>query len=145
MKAKRIFRFLLPALLLFLSACQSTISRQAEALRESRGTLPQAEATVFVPAPQPSLVELSALPVSLSLDSGQRGTVAFRLPEAAPPGGLLLRITTDIPGSIIMPEASIPEGERSVNVPMEGGDPGQGSLYVEAEGCRSVTIPVSVR
>ena len=52
---------------------------------------------------------------------------------------------TDIPESIIMPEVFIPEGARSVNVPVEGGIPGVGKLFVEVPGLKTVVIPVVVR
>src|SRR5690606_21943563 len=70
---------------------------------------------------------ISVTPSSLALVSGQRAPLVFRLPTDAPAGGLLLDITTDIPASVIMPEVTIPEGARSVNVAVQGGQPGSGS------------------
>ncbi|MEM9227622.1 MAG: hypothetical protein AAGA45_06610, partial [Verrucomicrobiota bacterium] len=51
---------------------------------------------------------------------------------------------TDSPQSIIMPEVVIPEGAKSVSVPMEGGIPGTGTLFVEAPGFNAIKVPVSV-
>ena len=145
MKAKRILPFLLPSLLLLFTSCSTTRSTQADALRETRGTIPQIETKASEATIAPILPKISVLPASLLLETGKRGTVAFSLPEAAPSDGLILRITTDIPDSIIMPEALIPAGERSINVPMEGGEPGNGTLFLEAEGYQLITLPVSVR
>ena len=122
-----------------------TRSTQADALLETRGTISQIEKKASEATIAPILPKISVLPASLLLETGKRGTVAFSLPEAAPTNGLTLRITTDIPDSIIMPEALIPAGERSINVPMEGGEPGNGSLFLEAEGYQLITLPVSVR
>lgn len=146
MKAKRIFQFLLPAvLLLLLSACSTTNSTQADALRETRGTTPQIATATNETVITPKLPEISALPASLLLETGKRGTVAFSLPETVSGDGLYLTITTNIPDSIIMPEATIPGGERSINVPMEGSAPGDGFLFIEADGYKPIQIPVSVR
>ena len=144
MKAKRNLHFLPFLSLLFLSACYTTNPEQADALRTSRGTLPQTATTLEKATPETLLIEISVLPNSIFLQSGQRGTVAFSLPQSAPADGLPLSITTDIPESIIMPEASIPAGTRSVNIPMEGGVPGEGFLFIEADGCQSITVPVRV-
>src|SRR5215212_3247072 len=47
---------------------------------------------------------VSVTPTSLTLRSGERQTLTFSLPNAAPPGGTLLDITTDVPESVIMPD-----------------------------------------
>ncbi|MGC6455019.1 MAG: hypothetical protein ACON39_08555 [Coraliomargaritaceae bacterium] len=145
MKAKRIFQFLLTAPLLLLPACSTQQAMQADALREMRGTTPKTEISTDQSITVVQLPEISVLPASLLLKNGQRGTVAFSLPEAVSGEGLYLKITTNIPDSIIMPEAMIPAGERSINVPMEGSSPAEGFLFVEAEGYQPIQIPVSVR
>ena len=66
------------------------------------------------------------------------------MPHAAPPGGLLLDLTTDVPESVIMPEVIVPDGQNSVTVTVEGGRPGTGSLYLKGYDTGEVTIPVSV-
>ncbi|MBK1877176.1 IPT/TIG domain-containing protein [Pelagicoccus mobilis] len=83
-------------------------------------------------------------PGSLSLRSGQRGILAFSIPTEAPPGGLAVTVTTDVPDSVIMPEVIIPAGQRSTSVRVEGGDPGSGNLYVELGGYSDVVIPITV-
>jgi len=87
---------------------------------------------------------LSVTPSALSLVTGQKGPLVFRLPTAAPPGGLRLDITTDIPASVIMPEVTIPEGAQSVNVIVQGGRPGTGTIYISAPGFGESTVPISV-
>ncbi len=90
-------------------------------------------------------IPLSVAPNSLELSTGQRQALAFALDYPAPAGGLYLSVTTDIPDSIIMPEVFIPEGARTVNVTVEGGDAGKGTLYVKANGLPELKIPVTIR
>lgn len=88
---------------------------------------------------------ISVTPSSLTLNEEDRAMLVFSVNATAPEGGLYLDVTTDIPESIIMPEVIIPAGARSVNVPVQAGPAGKGSLFVEMEGYNSVTIPVTVR
>jgi len=90
-------------------------------------------------------IPLRAVPASLELVTGQRQALAFALASPAPEGGLSLNVTTDIPDSIIMPEVMIPAGSRTVSITIEGGDPGSGSLFINASGASELTIPVTVR
>jgi hypothetical protein len=83
-------------------------------------------------------------PSSLFLAPRQRQTLTFTLPNAAPPGGTLLDITTDVPESVIMPEVVVPQGQNSVTITVEGGNAGNGSLFLKGFGSGEVTIPVSV-
>lgn len=88
---------------------------------------------------------IDVFPSALDLGQGQSQSVTFTLPQAAPIGGLLLDITTDVPDSVIMPEVVIPAGSNSVTVPVQGGLPGSGSLYLTGFGGGEVVIPISVR
>jgi len=88
---------------------------------------------------------IEVFPSSLDLSSGQTQTVTFTLPRAAPIGGLLLDVTTDVPDSVIMPEVVIPAGSNSVSVPVQGGLPGSGSLFLTGFGGGEVVLPISVR
>ena len=87
---------------------------------------------------------LNVSPSSLQLRGGERQSLTFSVPVSAPPGGLLIDITTDVPESVIMPEIIVPQGQTSVTVNVEGGKPGNGSLFVKGFGAGEVTIPVSV-
>lgn len=87
---------------------------------------------------------LRVAPGSLALVPGESAVLVFSVPFAAPEGGLPIPVSTDIPESIIMPEVVIPAGSRSVSVPVEGGQPGEGGLFTEAAGMTPVTIPVTV-
>ncbi|MDB6168037.1 MAG: hypothetical protein JWM88_901 [Verrucomicrobia bacterium] len=87
---------------------------------------------------------LSVSPGSLTLRTGERQPVTFTVPNAAPPGGLLLDVTTDVPESVIMPEIIIPQGQNSITVTVEGGKPGTGSLFLKGYGSGEVNVPVSV-
>jgi hypothetical protein len=87
---------------------------------------------------------VSVSPTSLSLRSGERQTLNFTVPNAAPPGGTLLDITTDVPESVIMPEVIIPAGQNNVTVTVEGGRPGNGNLFLKGFGQGELTIPITV-
>lgn len=83
-------------------------------------------------------------PSSLSLQTGQSQNVTFTIANPAPAGGLLLDVTTDVPESVIMPEVIVPEGQTSVSIPVTGGKPGSGSLFLKGYGSGEVTIAVTV-
>ncbi|MBI4622518.1 MAG: cell surface protein [Verrucomicrobia bacterium] len=87
---------------------------------------------------------VTVFPTSLSLRAGARQTLTFTLPNAAPPGGTLLEITTDVAESVIMPEVIVPQGQSSVSVTVEGGKPGSGTLFLKGFGAGEVTIPIAV-
>ncbi|HND61072.1 MAG TPA: cell surface protein [Opitutaceae bacterium] len=87
---------------------------------------------------------LSVSPVALNLRTGERQQLTFTVPNAAPPGGLLLDVTTDVPESVIMPEVLVPQGQNSVTVTVEGGKPGTGSLFLKGYGAGEVNVPVTV-
>lgn len=87
---------------------------------------------------------MSVVPASLIIKTGSRATLIFTIPTPAPPGGLPVTITTNIPSSVILPEVFIGEGNRSVSVPLEGGNSGIGVLYVETPGFAPVEVPVEV-
>jgi hypothetical protein len=90
----------------------------------------------------PSSVTVS--PNSLSLRTGDRQNITFTLPNPAPPGGTLLDVTTDVPESVIMPEVVVPQGQTYVSIPVEGGKPGSGNLFLKGFGTGEVTVPISV-
>ena len=79
-----------------------------------------------------------------SIAQGQSTTLTLTIPELAPPGGLQVQVTTDIPQSIIMDRISIQAGQRSASTPVRGGSPGQGSLFVEITGYSEVVIPITI-
>ena len=83
-------------------------------------------------------------PSALTLRSGESQTVTFTIPTAAPQGGLLLDVTTDVPESVIMPEVVVPEGSTNVVITVQAGKPGAGALYLKGFGQGEITIPVSV-
>lgn len=87
---------------------------------------------------------LSVTPTSLSLRPRERQSLTFSVPNPAPPGGLLLDLTTDVPESVIMPEVIVPQGQVSVTVTVEGGKAGSGSLFLKGYGSGEVTVPVTV-
>lgn len=88
---------------------------------------------------------INVAPESISIREGERAVVVFSVSTAAPPGGLFLDVTTDIPDSIIMPEVVVPAGARSVNVTVEGAERDEGHIWVEMPGYQTVRVPVRVR
>ena len=88
--------------------------------------------------------QMQVLPTSVDVSSGARSTLIFSIPVAAPSGGLAVEITTNIPDSVILPEVTIPAGAKSVSVPLEGGTPGIGVLYVETPGYSPLEVPIQV-
>ncbi len=87
---------------------------------------------------------LTVTPSSLTLRTGERQPITFTIPNAAPPGGLLLDLTTDVPESVIMPEVLVPQGQTSVTVTVEGGKAGSGSLFLKGYGSGEVSVPITV-
>lgn len=78
------------------------------------------------------------------ISQGQTTTLLISIPEPAPPGGLNVQVTTDIPQSIIMDVVSIQAGQQSTSVPVRGGSPGQGNLFIEIPGFSEVVVPITV-
>lgn len=87
---------------------------------------------------------LSVSPTSLTLRTGETQTITFTIPNPAPPGGLLLDLTTDVPESVIMPEILVPQGQTTVTVNVQGGRPGNGSLFLKGYGAGEITVPITV-
>jgi len=81
---------------------------------------------------------------STTLFTNQRTNMVFGIEFEAPPEGLPIDVSTDIPASVIMPEVVIPAGARSIRVQVEGGEPNTGHLFVTAPGFNEVTIPITV-
>jgi hypothetical protein len=86
----------------------------------------------------------SVQPTQLYLVSGQSDFLIVQLDSPAPMGGLFVDARTDVPNSLIMPEIIVPEGARSVNVTVTGGDPGVGVLQLEVPGFSQLQVPVTV-
>ncbi len=89
-------------------------------------------------------ISLDVAPSALSLRSGGRTMLTFSLGSPAPEGGLLVDVTTDVPKSVIMPEVIIPAGATSATIAVQGGQPGEGNLFVSGVGEGEITIPVTV-
>ena len=87
---------------------------------------------------------MSVQPEFLELAAGETDFLIIETGNPAPLGGLYIDAQTDIPDSVIMPEIIIPEGARSVNVNITGGQPGNGILMLTVPGFAPVEIPVSV-
>jgi len=92
-------------------------------------------------------VDAAAIRVNKSrvdLKEGQRSMLVLQIDEEAPKSGLEVDVTTDVPESVIMPEAIIPGGARTVSVMVEGGKPGHGNIFFAAPGYQETAIPVEV-
>jgi hypothetical protein len=87
---------------------------------------------------------LSVQPPALSLASDETQFFIIEISGPAPTGGLPVDIRTDIPASVIIPEAVIPQGASTVNINVTGGVPGNGILLISAPGFQPVEVPVRV-
>jgi hypothetical protein len=88
--------------------------------------------------------KINVEPASVALKSGERQIFTISSDIDAPEEGLPLEITTDIPESIIMHDVTIRSGEKSANVLIGGGEPGIGTLFIEAPGFEECRIPVTI-
>jgi hypothetical protein len=87
---------------------------------------------------------LSVSPNTLDIQSGDTATLLFKIDYEAPAGGLAIDVKTNIPNSVIMPEAVIAEGDKTVNIPIRGGEAGEGKLVISANGFEGTEVSVKV-
>lgn len=87
---------------------------------------------------------LGVSPSSLEIQSGDTATLLFKIDFQAPAGGLAIDVKTNIPNSVIMPEAIIAEGDMTVNIPVKGGEAGEGKLVISAPGYEGAEVSVKV-
>jgi len=88
---------------------------------------------------------LEVSPNSLEIQSGDTATLLFKIDYAAPPGGLAIDVKTNIPNSVIMPEAFINEGDMTVSIPIRGGVAlGEGKLVITAPGFEGAEVSIKV-
>jgi hypothetical protein len=87
---------------------------------------------------------LGVVPASLEIKSGDSATLLFKIDFEAPDQGLPIDVRTNISKSVIMPVAIITKGNKTVNIPIRGGDPGEGKLVVTAPGYQPVEVPIRV-
>ena len=89
-------------------------------------------------------ISFQVTPSALIIRAGEQQAVTFTIPTAAPAGGMLIEVNTDVPQSVIMPEVIVPSGQTSVTVPVQGGKPGMGSLFFKSSaGESSVSVTVT--
>ncbi|WP_404421016.1 IPT/TIG domain-containing protein [Nibricoccus sp. IMCC34717] len=106
---------------------------------------PEAQTEAFGTSPGAPTGPLVVSPASLTLKPGQKVSLTFTTPVAAPPGGTLIDVTTDVPNSVIMPEVIVPAGTNTVTVTVQGGSAGTGTLVARGPGVKELVIPVSVK
>lgn len=91
-------------------------------------------------------ISFSVSPSTLVMRQGEQQALTFTIPSPAPAGGMLIDVRTDVPASVIMPEVMVPANATSVTVPVQGGNPGSGSLFfTSSAGESSVAITVTAR
>ena len=88
--------------------------------------------------------QLGVVPTNLEVQSGDTVTLLFKIDYEAPAGGVAVDVKTNVPLSVIMPEAIISEGDKTVNIPIKGGQPGEGKLVITADGFEGVEVPIKV-
>jgi len=87
---------------------------------------------------------IGVVPSSIEIQSGDSATLLFKIDYEAPAGGLPVEVKTDIPDSVIMPEAVISEGDKTVNIPIKGGKAGEGKLLISAPGFTDTEVDIRV-
>ena len=87
---------------------------------------------------------LAVIPTSLEIKSGDTNTLLFKIDYEAPESGLNISVKTDIPESVIMPEAVITSGNKTVNIRIKGGAIGEGKLVISAPGYQGTEVPIRV-
>jgi hypothetical protein len=87
---------------------------------------------------------MNVLPRRIQVASGSTTTLVFSIDTPAPAGGISIEILTNVPRSVIMPDVTIPAGQRSVSVTIEGGVQGSGNLFTRADGFNEIQIPITV-
>jgi len=87
---------------------------------------------------------IGVVPSSIELQSGDSATLLFKIDYEAPAGGLPIDVKTDVPDSVIMPEAVISEGDKTVNIPIKGGKAGEGKLLISAPGFEDTEVDIRV-
>lgn len=89
-------------------------------------------------------ISFQVSPAALVLRQGEQQALTFTIPSPAPAGGMLIDVRTDVPESVIMPEVMVQAGNTSVTVFVQGGKPGNGSLFfTSSAGESSVAVTVS--
>jgi hypothetical protein len=89
-------------------------------------------------------ISFQVSPSALYLRQGEQQALTFSIPSPAPAGGMLIDVRTDIAESVIMPEVLVPANATSVTVPVQGGKPGNGSLFfTSSAGESSVAVTVT--
>jgi len=88
--------------------------------------------------------KIGVVPSSLEIQSGDSATLLFKIDYEAPSGGLPIDVRTNIPDSVIMPEAVISEGDKTVNIPIKGGNAGEGKLLISAPGFEETEVDILV-
>ena len=91
-------------------------------------------------------ISFQVFPSSVVLRPGEQQALTFTIPNPAPSGGMLIEVTTDVPASVVMPEVMVAAGQSSVTVPIQGGQPGSGSLFFKSSaGDTSVSVTVNAK
>ena len=88
--------------------------------------------------------ELRSVPLRLVLLEGQTFTMVLSIDQDAPPEGVDIAMTLDRPELLEFEPVRIEAGERSTNVQVTGGAPGEGLLTVRVPAHNQLAIPVRV-
>ena len=83
-------------------------------------------------------------PANLEVASGDSALLVINMGLKAPDGGVPVDVKTDVPASVVMAPVTIPGGSPTVTVKVKGGQPGQGSLHLNAAGFNEVIVPITV-
>jgi hypothetical protein len=89
-------------------------------------------------------ISFQVSPAAVVIRQGEQQALTFTIPTPAPGGGMLIDVTTDIPASVVMPEVMVAAGQTSTTIMIQGGKPGNGSLFFKSSaGESSVAVTVT--
>lgn len=88
--------------------------------------------------------ELRSVPSRLVLLEGQTFTMVLTIDQDAPPEGVEVAMTLDRPELLEFESVKIEGGNRSTNVQVTGGAPGEGTLTIRVPAHNQLLIPIRI-
>jgi trimeric autotransporter adhesin len=108
-------------------------------------TTPEASYTASPTFQINSLPVVTANPTSLSLTTGETGSITFSIPDPAPAGGLSLILSSSATNvATVATLASIPAGQRSVTVAVNANSGGTATITANVTGYSRAQVPIAV-
>ena len=87
---------------------------------------------------------MSASPSKLKINSGENAVLAISIETDAPKGGYNITTLTNIPDSLVIPNVTIPRGQRSTNITISAKKEGEGLILLRSDGFNELIIPIEI-